>query len=260
MNNVVQVITDSSASYIYAGRLLSDKYPSVFWSPCASHCINKMLEDFSKHEWVNIVLDEANTILKYIYGNDWILNMMRKFSVREEFVRARIIKNAAHFFSLRALAIQEDNLKHMFSRAEWLSSMNSRHPDVQAIKSFLCLERFWRSAREAVAVSELLLKLLRIMDGDMPAMAYMYDRVERAKMSIKAFYKDVDENYAPIWDIIDRRWSMLLQSPLHAAAAFLNPSIFYNPNFKIDSRIRNGFQEAMTKMASEDKDIYNLTY
>ncbi|XP_070048411.1 uncharacterized protein [Nicotiana tomentosiformis] len=259
MNNVVQVITDSSASYIYAGTLLTDKYPSVFWSPCASHCINKMLEDFSKHEWVNFVLDEANTITKYIYGNHWILNMMRKFSGGEESVRPRITKNVANFLSLRALVIQEDNLKHMFSRAEWLSSIYSRHHDVQAIKSLLCLERFWRSAREAVAVSEPLLKLLRIMDGDMPAMAYMYDGVERAKMSIKAFYKDVDENFVPIWDIIDRRWSTLLQSPLHAAAAFLNPSIFYNPNFKIDSRIRNGFQEAMTKMASEDKDIIEIT-
>ncbi|XP_059308076.1 uncharacterized protein LOC132059457 [Lycium ferocissimum] len=256
---VVQVMTDSSAGYIYAGRLIMDKYPLVFWSPCASHCINKMLEDFSKNDWVNVVLEEANTITKYIYSNDWILDMMRKFSGGGEFVRPRITKFVANFLSLRALVIQEDNLKHMFSHVEWLSSTYSRHPDVQAIKSLLCLERFWRSAREAVSVSEPLLKLLRIVDGDMPAMAYMYEGFERAKISIKAFYKDVDEKYKPIWDIIDRRWSMLLQSPLHAAAAFLNPSIFYSPSFKIDSRIRNGFQEAMTKMASEDKDKVEIT-
>ncbi|CAN4075973.1 unnamed protein product [Withania somnifera] len=259
VKNVVQVMTDSSASYIYAGRLIMDKYPSVFWSPCASHCINKILEDFSKHDWVNLVLKEANIITRYIYSNDWILDMMRKFSGGGEFVRPRITKFAANFLSLRALVIQEDNLKHMFSHAEWMSSTYSRHPEVLAIKSLLCLERFWRSAREAVTVSEPLLKLLRIVDGDMPAMAYMYKGVERAKMSVKAFYKDVDGKYMPIWDIIDRRWSMLLQSPLHTAAAFLNPSIFYNPSFKIDSRIRNGFQEAMTKMASKDKDKVEIT-
>ncbi|XP_015083445.1 uncharacterized protein LOC107026859 isoform X1 [Solanum pennellii] len=261
VENVVQVMTDSSASYIYAGRLVMKKYPSVFWSPCASHCINKMLEDFSEHDWVNVVLKEANMITKYIYSNDWMLDMMRKFSGEGEFVlvRPRFTNFVAIFLSLRALVIQEDNLKHMFSHAEWLSSIYSRHPEVQAIKSLLCLERFWRSAREAVTVSEPLLKLLRIVDGDMPAMAYMYDGVERAKLSIKAFYKDVDEKFVPIWDIIDRRWSMLLQSPLHAAAAFLNPSIFYNSSFKIDARIRNGFQEAMTKMASEDKDKVEIT-
>ncbi|KAM3266919.1 putative protein isoform X1 [Capsicum annuum] len=259
VKNVVQVITDSSASYTYVGRLIMDKYPSVFWSPCASHCINKMLEDFSKLDWVNVVLKEGNVIAKYIYSNDWILDMMRKFSGGGEFVRPRITKFVANFLSLRALVIQEDNLKQMFSHAEWMSSIYSRHPEVQAIKSLLCVERFWRSAREAVMVSEPLLKLLRIVDGDIPAMAYMYEGVERAKMFVKAFYKDVDGKYMPIWDIIDRRWSMLVQSPVHAAAAFLNPSIFYNPSFKMDSRIRNGFQEAMTKMSYEDKDKVEIT-
>lgn len=52
---------------------------------------------------------------------------------------------------------------------------------------------------------------------------------------------------------------MQLHSPLHAAAAFLNPSIFYNPNFKIDLRMRNGFQEAMLKMATMDKDKIEIT-
>lgn len=261
VENVVQVITEISDRFIYTGRLIMQMYPSVFWSPCASDCINKMLEDFSKHDWVNAVLKEANMIIKYIYSNDWILDMMRKFSGGEEFVlvRPRITKFVAIFLFLRALVIQEDNLKHMFSHEEWLSSTYSRHPEAQAIKSLLCLERFWRSAREAVAVSEPLLKLLRIVDGDMPAMAYMYEGVERAKISIKAFYKNVDEKFMPIWDIIDRRWSMCLQTPLHAAAAFLNPSIFYNSSFKIDARIRNGFQEVMTSMASEDKDKVEIT-
>ncbi|PPD70364.1 hypothetical protein GOBAR_DD32762 [Gossypium barbadense] len=130
---------------------------------------------------------------------------------------------------------------------------------IAAIKSLLYLERFWKSAREAVSVSESLVKILRIVDGDMPAMGYMYEGIERAKGAIKAYYKGIEEKYMPIWDIIDRRWNMQLHSPLHAAAAFLNPSIFYNPNFKIDLRMRNGFQEAMLKMATMDKDKIEIT-
>ena len=53
--------------------------------------------------------------------------------------------------------------------------------------------------------------------------------------------------------------SHFVNSSLHAAAAFLNPSIFYKPNFKIDLRLRNGFQEAMLKMASTDKDKVEIT-
>ncbi|KAJ4712848.1 HAT transposon superfamily [Melia azedarach] len=66
VENVVQVITDSASCYVYAGRLLMTKYSSLFWSPCASYCIDKMLEDIGKQEWVTMVLEEANNITRYI--------------------------------------------------------------------------------------------------------------------------------------------------------------------------------------------------
>ncbi|TXG51088.1 hypothetical protein EZV62_023612 [Acer yangbiense] len=135
----------------------------------------------------------------------------------------------------------------------------AKRPDAQAIKSLLFLDRFWKSAHEAVSVSEPLVRILRIVDGDMPAMGYIYEGIERAKLVIQAYYKGVEEKYVPIWEIIDRRWNIQLHSPLHAAAAFLNPSIFYNPNFKIDLRMRNGFQEAMIKLATTDKDKIEIT-
>lgn len=259
VENVVQVITDSAASYIFAGRLLTAKYPSLFWSPCASYCIDKMLEDISKQEWVSLVMEEARSITTYIYSHAWILNMMRKFTGGRELVRTRITRFVTNFLSLRSLVIQEDNLKHMFSHPDWLSSIYSRRPDAQAIRSLLYLERFWKSAREAVSVSEPLVKVLRMVDGDMPAMGYIYEGIERAKLSIKVFYKGVEEKYMPIWEIIDRRWNLQLHSPLHAAAAFLNPSIFYNPSFKVDLKMRSGFQEAMMKMIIEDKDKVEFT-
>lgn len=257
--NVVQVITDSAASYVYAGRLLMAKYSSLFWSPCASYCVDKILEDMSKQEWLGAVLEEAKSITHYIYSHSWTLNTMRKFTGGRELIRPKITRFVTNFLSLRSIVIQEDNLKRMFSHSEWLSSTYSRRPDSQAIKSLLFLESFWKSAQEAVSISEPLLKVLRIVDGDMPAMGYIYEGIEKAKLAIKAYYKGDEEKYTPIWDIIDRRWNMQLHSPLHAAAAFLNPSIFYNPNFKIDLRMRNGFQEAMMKLARSEKHKIEIT-
>ncbi|KAF5478442.1 hypothetical protein F2P56_005001 [Juglans regia] len=259
VENVVQVITDATASYVYAGRLLMSKYNSLFWSPCASYCVDKMLEDIGKQEWVATVLEEAKSITRYIYSNAWTLNMMKKFTCGRELIRPRMTRFVTNFLSLRSIVIQEDNLKHMFSHTDWLSSIYSKGLDAQAMKSLLNLDRFWKYAHEAVSVSEPLVKILRIVEGDMPAMGYIYEGLERVKVAIKTYYKGCEENYMPIWDIIDRRWNMQLHSSLHAAAAFLNPSIFYNPNFKIDLRMRNGFQEAMLKMATTDKDKMEIT-
>ncbi|XP_011628201.1 uncharacterized protein LOC18447366 [Amborella trichopoda] len=256
---IVQVITDSAANYVYAGRLLTAKYPSLFWSPCASYCIDRMLEDISKQEWVSTVIEEARSITKYIYGHSWVLNLMKRFTGGKELLRSRITRFVTHFLSLRSIVIHEDNLKHMFSHTEWLSSLYSKKSDAQAVRSLIYLDRFWKSAQEVVNLSEPLIKVLRIVDGDMPAMGYIYEGIERAKVAIKAYYKGSEDKYMPIWEIIDRRWNLQLHSPLHAAAAFLNPAIFYNPSFKIDSKIRNGFHEAMMKMVLNDKDKMELT-
>lgn len=259
VENVVQVITNTPDSYFNAGRRLMGKYNSLFWTPCASYCIDKMLEDIAKQERVARVLEEAKSITRYIYSNAWALSMMRKFTGGRELFRPRITRFVTNFLTLRSIVIQEDNLKHMFSHTEWLSSICSNRPDAQAVQSLLYLDRFWKHAHEAVRISEPLVKVLRIVDGDMPAMGYIYEGIERAKVEVKAYYKGSEENYMPIWNIIDERWKMQLHSSLHAAAAFLNPSIFYNPYFKIDLSIRNGFQEAMLKMATTDSDKMEIT-
>ncbi|KAK6935240.1 hypothetical protein RJ641_035395, partial [Dillenia turbinata] len=131
---------------------------------------------------------------------------------------------------------------HMFSHTEWLSSVYGQRRDAQAIKSLSYMERFWKSAREALSVPEPLRK-----------------GIEKEKAAIKAYYRGSEEKDILIWDIIDRRWNTQLHSPLHAAAAFLNPSISYSSTFKMDLRMRNGFQEAMMKMATEDKEKVEVT-
>uniref|UniRef100_A0A1D1XGR9 DNA repair protein XRCC3 n=1 Tax=Anthurium amnicola TaxID=1678845 RepID=A0A1D1XGR9_9ARAE len=256
--NVVQIITDSASNYVCAGGLILKKYPSLFWSPCASYCINKMLDDISKQESLSRTLEEVSNIISYIYSNPWILNLMRRFTGGSELSRPKITRSVAHFLSLRSIVVQQDNLKHMFSHADWLSSVHNRRPDAQAIKSLLFSEQFWELAHEAVSVLEPLVKVLRIVDGDMPAMGYIYEGIERAKVSVKIYYKGCEEKYLPIWEIIDRRWNMQ-HSQLHAAAAFLNPSIFYSSCFKFDSNMRNGFHTAMRKMFPEEKDRIKVT-
>lgn len=46
--NVIQVVTDNASNYVKAGKLLEAKRPHLFWTPCAAHCIDLMLEDIGK--------------------------------------------------------------------------------------------------------------------------------------------------------------------------------------------------------------------
>ena len=48
VHNVVQFISDNAANYVAAGRMLMDRYPSLFWTPCAAHCIDLMWRIWGK--------------------------------------------------------------------------------------------------------------------------------------------------------------------------------------------------------------------
>jgi hypothetical protein len=57
MHNVVQIITDNATNYVAAGRLLMERNRSLFWTPCATHCIDLMLEDMGKTSFIKEVID-----------------------------------------------------------------------------------------------------------------------------------------------------------------------------------------------------------
>ena len=46
--NVVQVVTDNAANFKTAKELLMQKREKLYWTPCTTHCIDLIFEDFEK--------------------------------------------------------------------------------------------------------------------------------------------------------------------------------------------------------------------
>ncbi|KAF5449742.1 hypothetical protein F2P56_030158, partial [Juglans regia] len=93
-------------------------------------------------------------------------------------------------------------------------------------------------------------------------MGYLYDAMERAKENIKARCNNKVSLFSPFTRIIDSRWDRQLHSPLHAAGCFLNPGIYYSPNFKNKNEVIRGFNSCVMKMEldpdNQDKIIAEL--
>ena len=56
--NIVQVVTDNKSSFKTVGHLLMEKRSHLFWSSCAAHCSNLMLEDIGSMKSVKEILDD----------------------------------------------------------------------------------------------------------------------------------------------------------------------------------------------------------
>jgi hypothetical protein len=66
--HVVQVIMDNAANYVAADRMLMSRYLTMFWTPCAAHCLDLMLEDMGKLDWIKETIDSVRSIKKFIYN------------------------------------------------------------------------------------------------------------------------------------------------------------------------------------------------
>ncbi|KAK9292394.1 hypothetical protein L1049_020361 [Liquidambar formosana] len=247
--NVVQIIIDSALNYTGIANHIVQHYGTIFVSPCASHCLNLILEEFSKIDWVSRCILQAQTISKFIYNNASLLDLMKKFTGGQELIRTGITKSVSNFLSLQSMLKQKSRLKHMFHSPEY--STNSSYANKP--QSLSCIDiiednDFWRAVEESVAISEPFLKVLREVSGGKPAVGCIYEFMTRAKDSLRTYYI-MDENKCKAFlDIVDRKWQNQLHSPLHAAAAFLNPSIQYNPEIKFLGSIKEDFFRVLEKL------------
>nr|GFA71433.1 hypothetical protein [Tanacetum cinerariifolium] len=60
VKNVVQMVTDNGANYKAARILLSERYRTVTWSPCAAHCLNLVLKDVLESDNVKEIITLAS--------------------------------------------------------------------------------------------------------------------------------------------------------------------------------------------------------
>ena len=70
--NVVQIITDNGSTFVKAEKLLMKKY-NLFWTPCATYCIDLMFEDNGKRESLLDFISNARKITNFIYSHGCLL-------------------------------------------------------------------------------------------------------------------------------------------------------------------------------------------
>ena len=86
--NVLQIITDNASNYVLVGKMFEEKHKAIFWIACVAYCIDLMLEDICKQDWIKDNIEHAKSITKYIYNHGWVLSLMRRHTQGRELVSA----------------------------------------------------------------------------------------------------------------------------------------------------------------------------
>ncbi len=80
---MVQVCMDSVAVCKDAGHKLEARFPHITFTPYTLHCLDLLLEDMGKLDWVSSVIAEARTTLKFITNHRKSLALFRSLSKLE---------------------------------------------------------------------------------------------------------------------------------------------------------------------------------
>lgn len=210
--------------------MLEERRRNLFWTPCATYCIDQILEDFLKLNRVRDCIEKGQKITKFIYNRSWLLNLMKnEFTGGEELLRLSVTQSASSFMTLQSLLDHRVDLRKMFQSNKWLSSRYSKSDEGKEVKNIVMDSSFWRKVQYIRrSVDPIVEVLQRINSDESLSMPFIYNDM---KLATKINNSDDARKYEPFWSVIDNHWNLLFHHPLYLAAYFLNPSYRYRPDF-----------------------------
>ncbi|XP_031391589.1 uncharacterized protein LOC116203792 [Punica granatum] len=253
--NVVQIVTDNTANYKAAGEMLMEKRKKLFWTPCAAHCIDLMLEDLEKKIKVHeLTIMKGRKITTFIYSRTLIITMLKHFTKGKDLIRPAVTRFATAYLTLGCLFDNRNALRTMFASKQWKGSRFAKLEGGKYAERAVMDNRFWSNVNTCLKAAYPLIKVLRMVDSDeKPAMGFIYNEMEKAEQKIKANFKDDRKSYDPVWKVIDERWEVQLHRPLHAAAYYLNPQLHFSSEFRADREVMRGLYKVMDRMFDDEE-------
>lgn len=253
--NVVQVVTDNGANFKAAGGLLMERIPHLFWTPCAAHCLDLLLEDIGKIKSFNTCINQARKVSRFLYMHGRLHTLMRD-KIGGDLVRPGITRFATSFLTLSSMHKHRNGLRSLFVSEEWQQSkFSSSQEGIQAENIILSAE-FWKSVEYCLRASQPILIALRIADGDeTPAAPEIMAAMDKAEATIKEALKDKPRLLKEVISCFENRWESQMQQKLYGAALFLNPGKFFDIREKDKrqaARLRFMFNDVKWKMISDE--------
>lgn len=133
--NVVQVVTDNASDYKAAGDLLMAKRKGLYWTPCAAHYIDLMIDDFkNKVDIHETTIQRGRKIAAYIYQRTLPLTRLREFTGGKDLIRPAVTRLATTYLTLKSLHEHQGALINMFCSATWRSR---RYLSLQSVMYFI---------------------------------------------------------------------------------------------------------------------------
>ena len=205
-NDVVQVVTDNASNNMGAKKLLHENRPQIFWSSCATHTINLMLQGIGNMPQFKKVIDQAKAFTIFVYGHTRTLECMRYFTEGKEIVRPGVTRFASNYLTLNSIQEKKDQLRKMVVHSRWDSLKDVKSKKAKNATTTILNPNFWKDVKLTLAVFEPLFKVLRLVDGDVkPSMGFVYGELLKAKRQVKEALGNNESRFKDVIAVVDKK-------------------------------------------------------
>ena len=182
--NVVQIVTDNASNCVSMGHILETKFPSLVWTPCASHCLDLLLEDIGKLSWVRGVHKRANYVVRLftkkrnarkIFSNYSSLVLLRPSATRFGYILIVLERLARVWRALEQTVVSN----------YWEDWNDSKKPDAVKVKSIVQDNSTLPSIMIVISIMRLLFSTLRLTDREGSTMGLLYEFMRRARDTLQ---------------------------------------------------------------------------
>ena len=185
---------------------------NLYWTLCATHCIDLMFEDIGKRTSVAEVISNACKITNFIYNHGWSLAQMRKFC-GGDIVRPKATRFATNYIALDSLLKKKRvDLKKLFKSDQWAQQKLNRIKIGQEMEKLMFDHPYWDKVTKVVSLYEPLYVVLLLVDSEVvPTMPFVYDLMQVMKENLIR-----QQAREQMFEIIKGRQEKTLKHPLHA--------------------------------------------
>ena len=193
---------------------------------CAAHCLDLLLEDWGKEDWVKKLVKKARVICVFIKNHHASQAIFRRLLPNLS-IRLPI---ETHFIMIERLIQMCNTLERMVVDGDWYILLDDmRRRSATAYMKCFAVRRsdgFWNMCKSFLYMVIPVVKALRVFDGNAPTMGLAWKVMHDLQTHVRGFSRcpfcSGAELAANAMLTFQNRWRLML-TDFHWAGAMLNP-------------------------------------
>ena len=132
------MVTDNASNYVSAGKLLCEKYKTISWSSCATHCLNLVLQDIGDMPHVERLKKRASKVTVFIYNHVALIAWLKKIPAWIDIVPVGATRFAITSLSFGSLHVHKHDLQALLTSKFFVDNRLARESKAKEVVSIIC--------------------------------------------------------------------------------------------------------------------------